>query len=218
MPRIRSFPIVLATMVSLNAAAAASAQGLSPGCQLLNDPSWEAGLPHSGGGFPNAPQPFAAGELITMFAAETTLNGTPTTVMLIVNGVVVDTAPFPGTVQYLIPTEGDYTVAWTVDMGNNTWSVSCEASAVDAGQAIADLRVTVTEFNLHHGIANALNSKLRAALAAVDGGNIGSACDSLRTFLNQVRAQSGKKVTSAQAAGLTNAANDIRELLHCTEQ
>jgi hypothetical protein len=216
MPRFLAFPIVLAAaVVALNAAAAASAQDLSPGCQLLNDPSWEAGLPHSGGGFPDAPQPFAAGELITTSAGEPTLNGTPTTVTLIVNDVVVDTAPFPGTVQYVTPAEGEYTVAWTVDMGNNTWSISCEAPFVDPAKAIADLRAMVTGLSLHHGIATALNSKLQDALAALDVGDTASACDSLQAFLNQVRAQNGKKLTSAQAEGLTDAANDIRALLGC---
>ena len=120
MPRFLAFPIVLgAAVVALNAAAPASTQDLSPGCQLLNDPSWEAGLPHSGGGF-LIPQPFAAGELITTYA-----------------------------------------------------------------------------------------------LAALDVGDTASACDSLQAFLNQVRAQNGKKLTSAQAEGLTDTANDIRALLGC---
>jgi|RhiMetdeSRZDD1v2_1073273.scaffolds.fasta_scaffold199074_2 hypothetical protein len=215
MPRFLAFRIVLAAAVVALNAAAASAQDLSPGCQLLNDPSWEAGLPHSGGGFPRAPQPFAAGELITTSAGEPTLNGTPTTVTLIVNDVVVDTAPFPGTVQYVIPAEGQYTVAWTVDMGNNTWSISCEAPLVDPAQAIADLRAMVTGLSIHHGIATALNSKLQDALAALNVGDTAGACDSLQAFLNQVRAQNGKKLTSAQAEGLTDAANDIRALLGC---
>ena len=159
-----AFRIVLATAVVALNVAAASAQDISPGCQLLNDPSWEAGLPHSGGGFPGAPQPFAAGELITTSAGEPTLNGTPTTVTLIVNDVVVDTAPFPGTVQYVVPIDGDNGVAWTVDMGNNTWSISCQTPFVDPAQAIAELQAMVTGFSLHHGIATALNSKKSTAM------------------------------------------------------
>ena len=57
--------------------------------------------------------------------------------------------------------------------------------------------------------------KTPADAAALDVGDTASACDSLRAFLNQVRAQNGKELTSAQAEGLTDAANDIRALLGC---
>jgi hypothetical protein len=106
-------------------------------------------------------------------------------------------------------------MAWTVDNGNNTWSISCEAPFADPAQAIADLRALVTGLGLHHGIATALNSKLQDALAALEGGDTPGACDSLRAFLNQVRAQNGKKLTDAQAEVLTDVANELRALLGC---
>jgi hypothetical protein len=217
MRRFLAFPIVLpVAVIVFHAAAAASAQDLSPGCQLLNDPSWEAGLPHSGGGFIIVTFPFAAGELIMASAGEPTLNGTPTTVSLIVNNVVVATASFPGTVQYVIPADGEYSVFWSAGpSGNNTWSIGCEAPVTDPARAIADLQAMVTGLSLHHGIATALNSKLQDAVAALDVGDTAGGCDSLLAFLNQVRAQNGKKLTSEQAQGLTDAANNIRALLGC---
>jgi len=41
------------------------------------------------------------------------------------------------------------------------------------------------------------------------------ACGSLTAFLNEVRAQTGKKLTEAQAQQLSAAANDIRAQIGC---
>ena len=60
---------------------------------------------------------------------------------------VVDTAGFPGTVSYTVPSSGDYRVLWstrTADVPSAaTWSVSCElpdedpgADAGNAGQCV----------------------------------------------------------------------------------
>ena len=87
--------------------------------------------------------------------------------------------------------------------------------APDPAEEIADLRELVAGLGIHHGIANALDSKLRAALAALEADDTAGACDSLQSFLNQVRAQRGKKLTVAQALQLTNAANEIRATLDC---
>lgn len=85
----------------------------------------------------------------------------------------------------------------------------------DPSHAIADLRELVASLSIHHGIANALDSKLRAALAALEMGDTAGACDSLQAFLNQVAAQNGKKLTQARAQQLTNSATAIRALLDC---
>ena len=84
-----------------------------------------------------------------------------------------------------------------------------------AAPAITDLRELVAGLGIHHGIANALDSKLRAALAALEADDTAGACDSMQAFLNQVRAQRGKKLTVAQALQLTAAANEIRAILDC---
>ena len=78
--------------------------------------------------------------------------------------------------------------------------------SADAAQAIGDLRDLVASMDIHHGIANALDAKLRAALAALEADDTAGACDSLQAFLNQVSAQSGKKLTEEQAEELTDAA------------
>jgi hypothetical protein len=82
-------------------------------------------------------------------------------------------------------------------------------------QAIDDLRERVASYGLPRGIARSLDAKLEAALNAWQAGDSAEACNSLSAFLNEVRAQAGKKLTEAQAQQLTAAANDIRAQIGC---
>jgi subtilisin-like proprotein convertase family protein len=94
------------------------------------------------------------------------------------------------------------------------WSLDITAGETPE-QKIADLRDLVDGFGIQHGIANALDSKLQDALDALAVDDTAGACDSLQSFLDLVNAQMGKKLTSAQAQQLTDAANDIRTQLDC---
>jgi hypothetical protein len=74
----------------------------------------------------------------------------------------------------------------------------------------------VTARGLAKGITTALNSQLDEATMALAAEYTPGACDSLRAFQNQVAAQRGKKeLSEAQAEWLTDAANEIRDLLDC---
>jgi subtilisin-like proprotein convertase family protein len=103
-----------------------------------------------------------------------------------------------------------------VDVGSiaGGWSLEISAEAPGAAE-IAALQELVTGLELPKGLTTALNSKLDEALAALDADDTAAACDSLQAFLNQVAAQSGKKLTAAQAQQLSDAANEIRALLDC---
>ena len=83
------------------------------------------------------------------------------------------------------------------------------------GTEIGDLQDLVASMGIHHGIANALNAKLNAALAALAADDTAGACVAMQDFLDLVSAQSGKKLTEEQAEELTDAANAIREQLDC---
>jgi hypothetical protein len=85
----------------------------------------------------------------------------------------------------------------------------------DPAEVVADLRDELTDMGIHHGITNALDAKLRAALAAMAEGDTAEACDSLQSFINQVNAQTGKKVTPEQAALLLEEARIARVMLDC---
>jgi len=80
---------------------------------------------------------------------------------------------------------------------------------------IADLQATVAGLGLPKGLTTALNAKLQDALNDLNAGDTAGACDSLQAFLNQVKAQTGKGLTSAQAQELTDAASAIRTQLGC---
>jgi len=82
-------------------------------------------------------------------------------------------------------------------------------------ERISDLDALVRSFNLHHGTANSLTVKLRDALNSLNAGNTALACAKLADFANHTRAQSGKKLTAAQAAQLIDEANSIRAALGC---
>lgn len=89
-------------------------------------------------------------------------------------------------------------------------------SAPQAVEAITDPRDLVAGFGLAQGTARSLDAKLGSALDAAQAGDTAGACASLGDFLNEVRAQTGKKkLTAAQAEQLTGAANDIRTQLGC---
>jgi len=64
---------------------------------------------------------------------------------------------------------------------------------------IAQLAMTVFDLNLHHGISNALDSKLDAALNALEDAveyNDVAAVNALEAFINRVTAQSGNMIST----------------------
>ena len=82
-------------------------------------------------------------------------------------------------------------------------------------QAIDDLRERVARYGLPRGTARSLDAKLEAVLDAWQSGDTAGTCGALSDFLNEVRAQAGKKLSVAQAQQLTAAANDIRAQIGC---
>ena len=80
---------------------------------------------------------------------------------------------------------------------------------------INGLIALVQNFNLPRGIENSLVTKLQDALAALNASDTATACDSLRSFINQCSAQSGKALTEEQVGQLINAATQIRTQLGC---
>jgi hypothetical protein len=65
------------------------------------------------------------------------------------------------------------------------------------------------------GPGGSLAAKVASALAYLRAGNDGAACSTLRALANEVRAQSGKKITAAQADDLLAAIAEIAALAGC---
>ena len=110
---------------------------------------------------------------------------------------------------------------------NNTGYISGESSdAIDvttgfvasppAPSQIGALIAVVTGFGLPHGTETSLQAKLSAAQAALGAGNVVAACGDLNALINQANAQSGKKLTVAQANLIITMASAIRVTLGCS--
>lgn len=90
-----------------------------------------------------------------------------------------------------------------------------DIDASPPGEGISDLEDLLASFNLPHGISNSRASKLQEALAAPAIGDTVGACSALQAFLNQVRAQEGKKLTAQEAQQLIDSAVAIRTQIGC---
>lgn len=83
---------------------------------------------------------------------------------------------------------------------------------------LAALANKVMNLNLKNGISNSLDSKLDAALGALDDVNENNdvaACNTLSSFINAVEAQSGNQIPSSDADDLISDVMEIQEQLGC---
>lgn len=92
---------------------------------------------------------------------------------------------------------------------------ACDPLSGTPGQKLTDLDGLVRSLGLPNGIANSLLVKLQGAQAALDSGDTAAACGKLGAFVNEVQAQSGKKIPAADAARLIAAADNLRTQLGC---
>ena len=82
-------------------------------------------------------------------------------------------------------------------------------------QLTNNLTNTVNGFNLQSGTANSLDAKLQAVQASLAANDVTDACIQISSFVSEVMAQSGKKLTVAQANQLLARANVIKTSLGC---
>jgi hypothetical protein len=109
---------------------------------------------------------------------------------------------------------GNTTVVCTaIDTSGNQAACSFTIHVKGAVEQIQDLMVLVKSFHLASGIENSLLSPLKSALDALSAGNKVAASGYLQTFIDHVNAQSGKKLTTAQARSLVAAATQIKAVI-----
>jgi hypothetical protein len=84
---------------------------------------------------------------------------------------------------------------------------------LDPEEAVEDLFEDLQIMDLPEGTENSLLSKLDTALNCLDNGNDNAASNILNAFINSVSAQSGKKLTVAQADELIAAAENILDTI-----
>lgn len=76
-------------------------------------------------------------------------------------------------------------------------------------QKLANIISTIASYNLHSGIETALTAKVLGALANTGCGETAVAVGALQALINQANAQSGKKLTEAQANELIVLATEM---------
>jgi hypothetical protein len=88
-------------------------------------------------------------------------------------------------------------------------------TAASIPQLITDLGRRVRSSDLRRGIEQSLSVKLQQALSSFDRGDAAAACGQVNAFVNEARAQSGKALSTAQAALLDAGAAEIVTALGC---
>ncbi len=100
--------------------------------------------------------------------------------------------------------------------GQSSVALLLTPSAPSPTSMIESLVRLVEGFNLPKGTQNSFLTKLQHAQTALAAGDTSSACDALGAFLNETRAQAGKKLTADQAAQMTSGAQQIRAAIGCS--
>lgn len=110
---------------------------------------------------------------------------------------------------------GDTAVGCTAtDAHGNTSAVKTFTVHVKgAAEQLGDLRSWL--ISNHVGPGSSLPDKIQSVLSYLAGGDVGEACSTLRAFDNEVRAQTGKKVSAAQAAYARGETTRIETALGC---
>jgi uncharacterized delta-60 repeat protein len=117
-----------------------------------------------------------------------------------------------------LQSDGRIVVAGVANFGGSTgpdFAVARYEGISTPDELIADLMDLVQSFDLPGGIETALLVKLEAAQEALDAADTAAACAALKSFIYQVKALAGKKLTIDQASQLLALAFEVRALLDC---
>ena len=111
---------------------------------------------------------------------------------------------------------GTTTVTCTAtDQAGNTATKTFRVVVKGAVEQITDLTALVRSLGLAHGTTASFVAQLEGARTALAAGERRDACGSLKAFVNHANAQSGKKLTVAQANRLIGDATRIGAVLSC---
>ena len=119
----------------------------------------------------------------------------------VVNGVCMASDCFAPTWMGIVPAASK-----TITVSRDT------AGAIDR---LLELIAEVRALPVDAAVKSGLLATLQSARDLLQKGNVTGACGAIRAFVQQVQAQSGKKLTSSQASRLVAEANAISGLLLC---
>jgi beta propeller repeat protein len=98
---------------------------------------------------------------------------------------------------------------------NETGFQSIYLFTISAPGPAAELQGLLTLAAAIHGLGTSLPDKLSSTLQDVQSGDDAAACAQLDAFLHEIDAQTGKKITQAQAASMHASACEIKSQLGC---
>ncbi len=101
------------------------------------------------------------------------------------------------------------------DAAGNTGSVRFTVTVKGAGAQLTDLQAKVQSLPIDPTTRKNLQSILQTAQTALGKGDVRATCDKLTSFVSQVQALSGKKITTPAADGLLADARRIKAVLSC---
>ena len=126
------------------------------------------------------------------------------------SGTVSSFACLPGSAS-IFPAGDTQVMCTAFDVAGNMASKSFTVTVIGASAQLAKLVAIVNGFGLPKGI----ETSLLAQLSAAGKSNPPASCNQLQAFMNDVKAQSGKALTAAQASQLVSAAQKIFAAFGC---
>jgi len=99
------------------------------------------------------------------------------------------------------------------DPAGNSATGSFQVVVVGAAGQLVSLDSQINSFQIQHGVANSLEVKVQQALDDVNAGDLADAKTSLNALSNEVSAQSGKHLTTAQATQIQAVITQIEHVL-----
>ena len=125
---------------------------------------------------------------------------------------VSDVPGVPGSV-FVVRTS-DNSVVKTVTVGDAPQGVAVTDVPTPSRQ-VSLISDVLAGLQLTDGTANSLQKKLERAATSLAAGDKAGGCTALQDFMNEVRAQSGKKITTSDANRLIGMATAIRTQIGC---
>jgi YVTN family beta-propeller protein len=108
----------------------------------------------------------------------------------------------------------DNALVKTVTVGNVPNGAAI-ADVPTPAEQVAQLSEVIAGLQLPAGTATSLQKKLDRAGTLLAAGDTAGACAALQDFLNEISAQAGKKITTADADRVTSTVNGIRGQIGC---
>jgi hypothetical protein len=112
---------------------------------------------------------------------------------------------------------GTYANTATASATNASSAVQASATTTVKGALALLQELLAWEQVEKIGPGSSFIAKTQTSISSLQAGRVNDTCSSLTDIINEANAQSGKKLTKAQATFLINAATNVRTVLSCSK-